>query len=157
MECGTQLELLEGHSKLVMILFTSKGNCALRVQTQSHKTMKVIAITFCNERPPTGTNLHLPQSLQFPQSLQLPLSLHHFYATLAATTCANTNHSTENGKRAVDDEEGLGPVSQLAQKGNNLLRVKKHPPLKSSSSASSSSSEKIVTLISSSNYHPDKM
>ena len=75
-ECGTQLEWLEGHSQLVMILFTSKGNCALRVQTQSHKTMKVIAITFCNERPPTGTNLHLPQSLQ------LPLSLHHFYATL---------------------------------------------------------------------------
>ena len=75
-ECGTQLEWLEGHSQLVMILFTSKGNCALRVQSQSHKTMKVIAITFCNERPPTRTNLHLPPSPQ------LPLSLHHFYATL---------------------------------------------------------------------------
>ena len=54
---------------------------------------------------------------------------HFLYITstqplIAATTCANTNHRTENGKRAVDDEEGLGPVSQLAQKGNNLLRVK---------------------------------
>ena len=87
---------------------------------------------------------------------------HFLYITstqplIAATTCANTNHSTENGKRALDDEEGLGPVSQLAQKGNNLLRVKKHPPLKSSSSASYLSSEKRVTLISSPNYHPDKM
>ena len=65
---------------------------------------------------------------------------HFLYITstqslIAATTCANTNHRTENGKRAVDDEEGLGPVSQLAQKGNNLLRVKKHPPFNSSSSA----------------------
>ena len=55
---------------------------------------------------------------------------HFLYITstqplIAATTCANTNHSTENGKRALDDEEGPGPVSQLAQKGNNLLRVKK--------------------------------
>ena len=54
---------------------------------------------------------------------------HFLYITstqplITATTCANTNHSTENGKRALDDEEGLGPVSQLAQKGNNLLRVK---------------------------------
>ena len=90
---------------------------------------------------------------------------HFLYITstqplIAASTCAYTKHSTENGKRALDDEEGPqgpGPVSQLAQKGNNLLRVKKHPPFKSSSSASYSSSEKRVTLISSPNYHPDKM
>ena len=108
----------------------------------------------------------LPPALiyTFPNLNNFPnlYNCHFLYITstqplIAATTCANTNHSTENGKRAVDDEEGLGPVSQLAQKGNNLLRVKKHPQLKSSSSASSSSSEKIVTLISSSNYHPDKM